>query len=146
MSFRATVLKVMIASPGDVADERRIVTEAIHRWNDANAHARQLVLLPIKWETHSTPQLGPVNTIGASGVASENRARRGVRRTGLVVPKSRRTTKYGPILAATRRDGANFPDFVVPRRSKTPGIRHSSLLELEKIGSRRRRPNSVNRP
>lgn len=56
--FRANVLKVMIASPGDVAEERRIITEEIHRWNDANASARQLVLLPVKWETHSTPQMG----------------------------------------------------------------------------------------
>jgi hypothetical protein len=64
MSFRATVLKVMIASPGDVAEERGIVTEAIHRWNDANADARRLVLLPVKWETHSTPQLGsPAQTV-----------------------------------------------------------------------------------
>ena len=64
MSFRATVLKVNIASPGDVAEERRIVTEAIHRWNDANADARQLLFQPVKWETHSTPQLGnPPQTI-----------------------------------------------------------------------------------
>jgi len=64
MSFQANVLKVMIASPGDVAEERRIVTEALHRWNDANASTRRLVLLPIKWETHSTPQLGsPPQTI-----------------------------------------------------------------------------------
>lgn len=48
----------MIASPGDVTEERRAVTEEIHRWNDANASARKLVLLPIKWETHSTPQHG----------------------------------------------------------------------------------------
>ena len=48
----------MIASPGDVAEERKVVTEEIHRWNDANAFARKLVLLPVKWETHSTPQLG----------------------------------------------------------------------------------------
>ena len=48
----------MIASPGDVAEERRVVTEEIHRWNDANASARQLVLLPVKWETHSTPHQG----------------------------------------------------------------------------------------
>ena len=54
----------------------------------------------------------------------------------LVVPKSRTRTKYDRILAATRRDGANFPDFVVVRRSKIPDIRRSSLLELEKIGSR----------
>jgi len=26
--------------------------------NDANSSARQLILLPVKWETHSTPQLG----------------------------------------------------------------------------------------
>lgn len=65
MSFRANVLKVMIASPGDVGDERRIVTEEIYRWNDANASARHLVLLPVKWETHSTPQMGrsPQETI-----------------------------------------------------------------------------------
>src|ERR1017187_4126958 len=58
MSFQANVLQVMIASPGDVAEERRVVTEEIYRWNDANAFARKLVLLPVKWETRSTPQMG----------------------------------------------------------------------------------------
>jgi hypothetical protein len=58
MTFKANVLRVMIASPGDVADERMVVTGEIHRWNDANALARKLVLLPVKWETHSTPQQG----------------------------------------------------------------------------------------
>jgi len=58
MSFRANVLNVMIASPGDVAKERTIVTEEIYRWNNANASIRQLVLLPVKWETHSTPEMG----------------------------------------------------------------------------------------
>lgn len=54
----------MIASPGDVAEERAIVTEQLYRWNHANASARQIVLLPVKWETHSTPQLGaPPQTI-----------------------------------------------------------------------------------
>ncbi len=58
MSFRANVLKLMIASPGDVREERNIVTEEIYRWNDANASARLLILMPVKWETHSTPQMG----------------------------------------------------------------------------------------
>lgn len=58
MSFQANVLKVMIASPEDVADERKIVTGAIYRWNDTNASVRRLVLLPIKWETQDAPQLG----------------------------------------------------------------------------------------
>ncbi|MGC1870766.1 MAG: hypothetical protein WA700_07385 [Acidobacteriaceae bacterium] len=64
MSFKANVLKVMIASPDEVSEERKIVTGAIYRWNDANASVRQLVLLPIKWEAHSTPQLGvPAHTV-----------------------------------------------------------------------------------
>lgn len=64
MSFQANVLTVMIASPEDVEEERKIVTGAIYRWNDTNASVRKLVLLPMKWETHSTPQLGvPAHTI-----------------------------------------------------------------------------------
>src|SRR5260370_13833055 len=58
MSFPANVLMVMIASPGDVQDERRIVTEELYRWNNANAVSRRLVLQPVKWETHSTPESG----------------------------------------------------------------------------------------
>lgn len=64
MSFQANVLKVMMASPEEAAEERKIVTGAIYRWNDANASVRQLVLLPIKWETYSAPQLGvPAHTV-----------------------------------------------------------------------------------
>ena len=48
--------------------------------------------------------------------------------------------------AATLRDGVNFPGLVVARCSKMPDIRRSSLLDPMKIGSRRCRPNSVNRP
>ena len=58
MSFVANVLKVMIASPGDMQEERRIVTEELYRWNSANAVARRLVLQPVKWETHSAPETG----------------------------------------------------------------------------------------
>jgi hypothetical protein len=47
----------MIASPGDVIEERKIVTEAIHEWNYTNAATRRIILQPVKWETHSTPQL-----------------------------------------------------------------------------------------
>jgi len=58
MVFTANVLKVMIASPGDVAKEREIVAQEIYRWNDANAVARELILQPVRWETHSSPQMG----------------------------------------------------------------------------------------
>ena len=58
MGFQANVLKVMIASPGDVSIEREIVTEELYRWNNANAVSRKLMLQPVKWETHSSPQMG----------------------------------------------------------------------------------------
>lgn len=58
MGFQANVLKVMIASPGDVATERGIITEELYRWNNANAVTRELILQPVKWETHSSPQMG----------------------------------------------------------------------------------------
>jgi hypothetical protein len=57
MGFQANVLKVMIASPSDVADEREIVTNVLYQWNNANAVTRELVLQPVKWETHSSPQM-----------------------------------------------------------------------------------------
>ena len=50
-----------------------------------------------------------------------------------MAPRSRPTTKHGRIFAVTLWDGANFPGFVVPRRSKMPDIRRSSLLEARKL-------------
>ncbi len=35
-----------------------IATEELYRWNNANAVARHLMLQPVKWETHSSPQMG----------------------------------------------------------------------------------------
>ena len=58
MGYDARVLEVMIASPGDVTSERQIVREVLHQWNDTNSKDRRLVLLPISWETHSTPEMG----------------------------------------------------------------------------------------
>jgi len=48
----------MIASPGDVTDERGIVREVLHEWNDIHAAHQSVVFLPIGWETHSSPELG----------------------------------------------------------------------------------------
>lgn len=58
MAYTATVIPIMIASPGDVAEERKIIREVIHEWNDINANASKVVLSPIGWETHSSPELG----------------------------------------------------------------------------------------
>ena len=58
MSYSATVFKVMIASPGDVAAERSIIRELLTEWNVVNADSRKTVLLPVGWETHSVPEMG----------------------------------------------------------------------------------------
>ena len=54
----ATVIPIMIAFTGDVTEERKIVREVIHEWNDVNTNASQVVLSPIGLETHSSPELG----------------------------------------------------------------------------------------
>jgi hypothetical protein len=58
MPFDAVIYKILVASPGDVEDERRAIPEVIAEWNHINADARKVVLLPIKWETHSAPMIG----------------------------------------------------------------------------------------
>jgi hypothetical protein len=56
--YNARVFQILIASPGDVLQEREAVAEIIHEWNDLNSRDRGLVLLPLRWETHSSPELG----------------------------------------------------------------------------------------
>lgn len=58
MLFQALVVNVMIASPSDVKDEREIIRETIHKWNVLHAEGKQIVLLPVGWETHSSPTFG----------------------------------------------------------------------------------------
>ena len=58
MTYSATIVSVMIASPGDVAEERRIVRDVLHDWNDVNSANSRVVLAPVGWETHSSPELG----------------------------------------------------------------------------------------
>lgn len=64
MSYSASVFNVMIASPSDVATERKIVRDVLYEWNAINAALRNVVLLPVGWETHSSPEMGaPPQTI-----------------------------------------------------------------------------------
>lgn len=58
MAYKATVLPVMIASPGDVADEREIARQVIHDWNDVNSQRSQVMLAAVGWDSHSSPELG----------------------------------------------------------------------------------------
>lgn len=58
MTYTAKVFNVMIASPGDVASERSIVREVISEWNSVHSASRNIVLMPIGWESHSSPEMG----------------------------------------------------------------------------------------
>lgn len=58
MAFPATVYRVMLASPGDVASERSIVREVLAEWNAAHAERRGLVILPVGWEVDVAPEMG----------------------------------------------------------------------------------------
>lgn len=58
MAYEAKVFRVLIASPGDVVDERDIAVKTIQEWNDLNSSERRIVMLPLRWETHSAPEYG----------------------------------------------------------------------------------------
>jgi len=58
MAYQAKVLPVMIASPGDVTEERDVIRVVLHDWNDVNAQASSVMLAAVGWDTHSSPELG----------------------------------------------------------------------------------------
>src|SRR5260370_20274477 len=58
MSYRAKVVKVMIASPSDVPGARQAIRNVIQEWNFAHSEDKNIVLMPVGWESHSTPSMG----------------------------------------------------------------------------------------
>lgn len=58
MSYKAEVYNVMLASPSDVNDERKIARDIIIDWNNIHASTRKIVLLPLSWEHNSVPSMG----------------------------------------------------------------------------------------
>jgi hypothetical protein len=58
MPSKSETYRVLIASPSDLTEERQTATEAVNEWNAQHAVAESVVLLPVKWETHSMPQSG----------------------------------------------------------------------------------------
>jgi len=58
MSFRAKVIKVMIAAPGDILGERESIRHILQEWNYAHAEDKNIVLMPVGWESHATPSVG----------------------------------------------------------------------------------------
>lgn len=58
MPRQAVVYRILIASPSDVINERKAIPEVIHSWNAANSVHYGVVLEPVLWETHATPEMG----------------------------------------------------------------------------------------
>lgn len=58
MPFDAKVFRVLIASPGDVGEERNVIPDVINEWNAVSASQAKSILMPVKWESHSAPLLG----------------------------------------------------------------------------------------
>jgi hypothetical protein len=58
MSQSVTMLRVFIASPGDVMQERDLICQILQEWNDRHADEYGYVLQPRRWETHAIPELG----------------------------------------------------------------------------------------
>lgn len=58
MAYESKVYRILIASPSDVDEEREIASRIIQDWNDLNSFNKKIVLLPVRWETHSSPTYG----------------------------------------------------------------------------------------
>jgi len=58
MAYDCRVYRILIASPSDVEEERDIAVRVIQEWNDLYSYTRKIVLLPLRWETHTAPEYG----------------------------------------------------------------------------------------
>jgi hypothetical protein len=58
MAFKSNVYQVFIASPSDVPEERELLRKVIWNWNYINSSTKNIVLIPVGWETHSMPLQG----------------------------------------------------------------------------------------
>jgi hypothetical protein len=56
MPLKTQTFRVLIASPSDMPEERDAAVSAISDWNDLHAADELVVLLPVRWETHATPE------------------------------------------------------------------------------------------
>lgn len=65
MPRQATIYRVLIASPSDVDDERKLLKEIIFDWNASHSVDMGILLEPVMWESHVYPDLGdePQNII-----------------------------------------------------------------------------------
>jgi hypothetical protein len=56
VTYQATVVRVLIASPGDTVIDRRVLRESLEDWNSLNGD-QGVFLQPLMWERDATPEL-----------------------------------------------------------------------------------------
>lgn len=56
LTFSATIVRVLIASPSDLSEERDVATSVVNDWNAQHASAEGVFLLPVRWEAQARPQ------------------------------------------------------------------------------------------
>jgi hypothetical protein len=57
MPVDTKLYRVIIASPRDVSDERKIIREEIAKWNSIHTSQMKMILMAVGWETDATPDL-----------------------------------------------------------------------------------------
>jgi hypothetical protein len=70
MTFSAIAILVLIASPGDTAEERAAIQLQLSKWNVSRGERESVVAVPWLYEQHSIPMLGghPQSVINAQAV------------------------------------------------------------------------------
>ena len=58
MPRSATIYRVLIASPSDVSEERKLLKDIIFDWNASHSVDMGILLEPVLWESHVCPNLG----------------------------------------------------------------------------------------
>jgi nucleoside 2-deoxyribosyltransferase len=56
MAYDSRVYRVLIASPSDVLEEREAAVRVMQDWNNLHSDNRRVVVLPLRWETHTAPE------------------------------------------------------------------------------------------
>ena len=54
---RGTIIRVFVASPGDIPAERDMICDLIDEWNHTHSE-RGVIVEAIRWETHSHAAAG----------------------------------------------------------------------------------------
>lgn len=70
MAFPATAILVLIASPGDTAEERAAIQLQLNKWNVTRGEREGIVLVPWLYEQHAVPMMGdhPQSVINGQAV------------------------------------------------------------------------------